>query len=158
MTTVPTKKPFGLVTVIASSHLVIKPSQLIPKTPVQAPPVINAGDILILRLCIHTLTQPAEQPMPDLHQAKPALHNLVGQEDQESVTPGVTAVTTPKTQTCGCSKTITAIKAPAPAPAFPAAALDLPMPDLHAMAIAIQDGAARIAILGDLRLKTCKNV
>jgi len=29
----------------------------------------------------------------------------------------------------------------------PRAALDLPMPDLHAMALAIQDGAAQIAIL-----------
>ncbi|KAG2030502.1 hypothetical protein BDR03DRAFT_1017058 [Suillus americanus] len=56
-----------------------------------------------------------------------------------------TAVTTPQTQTCGRSKTITAIKPPAPAPApaaaplpssrsaVPAAALGVPMPDLHAM-------------------------
>ncbi|KAG1812454.1 uncharacterized protein BJ212DRAFT_1483090 [Suillus subaureus] len=77
----------------------------------------------------------------------------------------------PTTQMHGCSKTITAIKAPAPAPAqkspkfsllssssavpaaapslaVPAAALNLPMPDLHAMAIAIWDGTACIAILG----------
>ncbi|KAG2138243.1 hypothetical protein BD769DRAFT_1663822 [Suillus cothurnatus] len=55
----------------------------------------------------------------------------------------------------GCSKTITAVKAPAPAPApipssssaVPHAALDLPMPDIHAMALAIRDGTARIAIL-----------
>ncbi|KAG0694474.1 hypothetical protein DFH29DRAFT_1006292 [Suillus ampliporus] len=72
-----------------------------------------------------------------------------------SGTPAVTAVTTPKTQTRGRSKTITAIKAPAPAPAplpssssaVPRAALDVPMPDLHGMAIAIRDAAARIAIL-----------
>ncbi|KAG1812452.1 uncharacterized protein BJ212DRAFT_1483085 [Suillus subaureus] len=89
----------------------------------------------------------------------------------KSRTLGVTAMTTPKTQMHGCSKTITAIKAPAPAPAqkspkfsllssssavpaaapslaVPAAALNLPMPDLHAMAIAIWDGTACIAILG----------
>ncbi|KAG1827348.1 uncharacterized protein BJ212DRAFT_1294645 [Suillus subaureus] len=159
------KKPFGPATVITSSHLaVIKPSQLTPKTLVQALLAINAGDILIPGLYVHSLTQPTEQPMPGLHQAKLALHNLVGQEDQESITLGVTAVTTPKTQTHGRSKTITAIKAPAPAPAsllssssavpasapslaVPAAALNLPMPDLHAMAIVIQDGAAHIAIL-----------
>ncbi|KAG1807798.1 uncharacterized protein BJ212DRAFT_1485379 [Suillus subaureus] len=49
----------------------------------------------------------------------------------------------------------TVIKAPAPAPAslpslswaVPAAALNIPMPDLHAMAIVIQDGAAQITIL-----------
>ncbi|KAG1724423.1 hypothetical protein EDB19DRAFT_1834190 [Suillus lakei] len=52
-------------------------------------------------------------------------------------------------------KTITAVKAPAPAPALilslssavPPAALDVPMPDLHAMAMVIRDGAAHIAIL-----------
>ncbi|KAG1721098.1 uncharacterized protein EDB91DRAFT_1088582 [Suillus paluster] len=83
-----------------------------------------------------------------------------------SRTPGVTAVTTPKTQMCGRSKTITAVKAPAPepapllasssavpaaarGPAVPAAALDVPMLDLHSMAIAICQGAARIALLED---------
>ncbi|KAG1823831.1 uncharacterized protein BJ212DRAFT_1296369 [Suillus subaureus] len=200
------KKPFGPATVIASSHpVVIKPSQPTPESLVEAPPVINGGDILI--------PGPVKQPMPGLHQAKLGLYNSVGQEDQESMyvvhplhnkedqvhpsdhgyptkthswvlyhpehkvqdalqgslqssphlpiqgpdsqTPGVMAVTTPKTQMHGCSKTITAIKAPAPAPAsppssssaVPAAALNLPMPDLHAMAIAIQDGAAHITIL-----------
>ncbi|KAG2029241.1 hypothetical protein BDR03DRAFT_1018683 [Suillus americanus] len=59
-----------------------------------------------------------------------------------------TAVTTPQTQTRGRSKTITAVKPPAPAPAaasrpssrsaVPAAALGVPMPDLHAMSQ--QDG------------------
>ncbi|KAG1736826.1 hypothetical protein EDD22DRAFT_959710 [Suillus occidentalis] len=58
----------------------------------------------------------------------------------------------------GRSKT-TARKTPAPAPApataavpsssaaVPRTALNVPMPDLHSMAIAIRDGAARIAIL-----------
>ncbi|KAG2031184.1 hypothetical protein BDR03DRAFT_1016369 [Suillus americanus] len=77
-----------------------------------------------------------------------------------------TAVTTPQTQMCGRSKTITAVKPPAPAPAatplpssrlavpaaapgqaVPAAALGVPMPDLHAMSHAIRDAAARIALL-----------
>ncbi|KAG1729915.1 hypothetical protein EDB19DRAFT_1832225 [Suillus lakei] len=66
-------------------------------------------------------------------------------------TPDVTAVTNPKAQTHGRSKTITAVKPPAPAPASipfsSLAALNVPMPDLHAMAMAIQDGAAQIAIL-----------
>ncbi|KAG2089129.1 uncharacterized protein F5147DRAFT_780726 [Suillus discolor] len=56
-------------------------------------------------------------------------------------------------------KTITAKKTPAPAPAsapasvpslsfaLPRAALDVPMPDLHSMAITIRDGAAHITIL-----------
>ncbi|KAG2364357.1 hypothetical protein BDR07DRAFT_1375157 [Suillus spraguei] len=72
-----------------------------------------------------------------------------------SSTPAVPAVTTPKAQSRGCSKTITATKTPAPAPAtipsssttVPRPAPDVPMPDLHSMAIVIQDGAARIALL-----------
>ncbi|KAG1786415.1 hypothetical protein EV424DRAFT_1356762, partial [Suillus variegatus] len=78
------------------------------------------------------------------------------------------AATTPQVQSCGRSKTITTKKTPAPAPApapvpapvpapapavrsssvaVPRAALNVPMPDLHSMAIAIRDGAAHIAIL-----------
>ncbi|KAG1768731.1 hypothetical protein EDD22DRAFT_871821 [Suillus occidentalis] len=73
-----------------------------------------------------------------------------------SRTLAIPAATTPKVQSHGCSKT-TARKTPAPAPAtaavlsssvaVPHAALDVPMPDLHSMAIAIRDGAARITIL-----------
>ncbi|KAG1801082.1 uncharacterized protein BJ212DRAFT_1487834 [Suillus subaureus] len=194
-----TKKPFGPATVIASSHLaVIKPSQPTPESPVEAPPVINGGDILIPRpvctklnwdcatqldkrtrnpLTMGTLLKcvcessttwntrsrtPSKAPSkaPPASQSKARTHS---QSHGKSGTPGVAAVTTPKTQTCGHSKTITAVKAPAPAPAHkspnsavpapapglavPAAALDLPMLDLHAMAIAIRDGTARIAIL-----------
>ncbi|KAG2107942.1 uncharacterized protein F5147DRAFT_773925 [Suillus discolor] len=74
-------------------------------------------------------------------------------------TPAVPAVTTPQVQSRGRSKTITSTKAPVPAPApatapvpsssvaVPRSALDVPMPDLHSMAIAIRDGAARIAML-----------
>ncbi|KAG1765173.1 hypothetical protein EV702DRAFT_1204699 [Suillus placidus] len=66
-------------------------------------------------------------------------------------------------QSCGRSKTITAKKAPAPAPepapvpapapvpsssyAVPRAALNVPIPDLHSMTIAIRDAAARILVL-----------
>ncbi|KAG2352927.1 hypothetical protein BDR07DRAFT_1383736 [Suillus spraguei] len=60
-----------------------------------------------------------------------------------------------KAQSCGRSKTITAAKTPAPAPAtilsssaiVPHPALNVPMPDLHSMAIMIWDGAAQIALL-----------
>ncbi|KAG1723088.1 hypothetical protein EDD22DRAFT_934624, partial [Suillus occidentalis] len=70
-----------------------------------------------------------------------------------SRTPAVPAATAPKVQSRGRSKT-TGRKTPCPCPcpchscaAVPRAALDVPMPDLHSMAIAIRDGAARIAIL-----------
>ncbi|KAG1795855.1 uncharacterized protein BJ212DRAFT_1489596 [Suillus subaureus] len=222
-----TKKPFGPTTVIASSHpAVIEPSQPTPESPVEAPPVIDGGDILIPRpnnpcqactklnwdcatrldkrtgnpcmSCICCTTKrikcilatmgtppkhihgssttwntrsrmPSKAPSkaPPTSQSKAQTRS---QSHGKSRTPGVTAVTTPKTQTCGRSKTITAVKAPAPAPAHkspkfsppssslavpapapsptvPAAALDLPMLDLHAMAIAIRDGTACIAIL-----------
>ncbi|KAG1718195.1 hypothetical protein EDD22DRAFT_943271 [Suillus occidentalis] len=77
-----------------------------------------------------------------------------------SRTPAVPAATAPKVQSHGRSKTTgrkTPAPAPAPAPAtaavpsssaaVPRAALDVPMLDLHSMAIAIRDGAACIAIL-----------
>ncbi|KAG1727576.1 uncharacterized protein EDB91DRAFT_1253838 [Suillus paluster] len=71
------------------------------------------------------------------------------------------AVTTPKM--CSRSKTITAVKAPAPPPTpspapapivsssahVPHAALDVPMPDLHSMAMTICDSAGRINALKD---------
>ncbi|KAG2336082.1 hypothetical protein BDR05DRAFT_1006180, partial [Suillus weaverae] len=76
-----------------------------------------------------------------------------------SRTPAIPAVTTPKVQSHGRSKTITVKKTPAPAPApapahkspefyaVPCAALNVPIPDLHSMTIAIRDAAARIAVL-----------
>ncbi|KAG2336325.1 hypothetical protein BDR05DRAFT_953452 [Suillus weaverae] len=110
--------------------------------------------------------------MPGLQQARLALCNSARQEDRKplhvfqsrgpsstSSTSSVTVVTTPKTQMCGRSKTITAVHVPAavPAPAsaplpssssaVPRAALDVPMPDLHGMAIVIWDAAARITLL-----------
>ncbi|KAG1737445.1 hypothetical protein EDB19DRAFT_1829547 [Suillus lakei] len=194
---VPTKQPFGPATAIAGSRLAgVEPPQQTPKAPVQAPPVINTGAILIPRPCIHTLTQPTEQPMPGLQQARLALRNSVRQEDQNPVhvmcllhdkedqvhlrDSGIPAQmlssslyhpegkvqdtfqgslqSSPRITIHGPNshKTITAAKAPAPAPtpapapapaslpssssAVPRAALDVPMPDLHAMAITIQDG------------------
>ncbi|KAG1814429.1 uncharacterized protein BJ212DRAFT_1482160 [Suillus subaureus] len=213
-----TKKPFGPTTVIAGSHpAVIEPSQPTSESPVEAPPVINGGDILIpgpnnpcqactklkwpcatqldkrtrnpCMLCIccttkkvkcipatmgtllkrvhgSSTTQNTRSRMPSKTPSKApptsqSKAQTCSQSHGKSGTPGVAAVTTPKTQMCGRSKTITAIKAPAPAPAHkspkfsppssssavPAAALDLPMPDHHAMAIVIWDGAACIAIL-----------
>ncbi|KAG1719962.1 hypothetical protein EDB19DRAFT_1918363 [Suillus lakei] len=100
------------------------------------------------------LRTPSKAPSkaPSALQLKPQTHS---QSRGQSSTPDVTAMTTPKTEMHGRSKTITAIKAPAPAPAailssgsaVPAAALDMPMPDLHAMAMAIREGAAQITIL-----------
>ncbi|KAG1803428.1 uncharacterized protein BJ212DRAFT_1487031 [Suillus subaureus] len=222
-----TKKPFGPTTVIASSHpVVIEPSQPTPESPVEAPPVIDEGDILIPRpnnscqactklkwpcatwldkrtgnpcmscvccttkkvkcilatmgtppKCVHgsstTQNTKSRTPFKAPSKAPPTSQSKAqtcSQSCGKSGTPGVTAVTTPKTQMHGHSKTITAIKAPTPAPAHkspefsplslssavpapapglavPAAALNLPMPDLHAMAIVIWDGTARIAIL-----------
>lgn len=173
-----------------SRPAVVEPSQPTPDPLLEAPAVAEIGDILIpgpvstlINLTyVHELTEPTEQPMPCLQQARMALRNSVRQEDQKPVhvvcllldkedqvhlgdsgipapthssslyhpegevqdtfqgslqssptsqlkaqtcsqsrgpsgTPGVTAVTTPKTQTRGRSKTITSVKPPAPAPA-----------------------------------------
>ncbi|KAG2126558.1 uncharacterized protein EDB93DRAFT_1257508 [Suillus bovinus] len=72
-----------------------------------------------------------------------------------SITPGPSHAQTPKAQTWGHSKTVTAAKEPTPAPAsvpsstsvVPCSALNVPMPDLHAMAMAIREGAAQITAL-----------
>ncbi|KAG2131727.1 uncharacterized protein EDB93DRAFT_1108046 [Suillus bovinus] len=89
----------------------------------------------------------------------PAASQITGrmqsQSQVSSVTPGPSRAQTPKAQTCGRSKTVTAAKEPTPAPApvpsstsgVPRLALDVPMLDLHAMAMAILEGAARIAAL-----------
>ncbi|KAG2129244.1 uncharacterized protein EDB93DRAFT_1256305 [Suillus bovinus] len=194
----PKKKPFGPATAIAGKHLeVIEPPQATPEPLVEAPPVINAGDILI--------PGPIKQPLPGLPQDGMALCNskikciLVSmgtspkhvqgqsvtrttrrtrsrtpfkapskapaasqttsrtrsQSQVSSVTPGPSGAQTPKAQTRGCSKTVTAAKEPTPAPApvpsstsgVPCSALNVPMPDLHAMAMAIREGAAQIAAL-----------
>ncbi|KAG2085345.1 uncharacterized protein F5147DRAFT_765094 [Suillus discolor] len=93
---------------------------------------------------------PSTAPSPSLSRARTR-----SQSRGPSRTPAIPAATTPQVQSRGRSKTITTKKTPAPAPApvrsssfaVPRAALDVPMPDLHSMAIAIRDGAARIAIL-----------
>ncbi|KAG1800139.1 uncharacterized protein BJ212DRAFT_1498254 [Suillus subaureus] len=118
-----TKKPFGPATVIASSHLaVIEPSQPTPNSLVEAPPVIDEGDILI--------------PGPNNPcQACSKLNwDCTTQLDKRTGNPSLPSSSS-------------AVPAPVPGLAVPAAALNLPMLDLHAMAIAIQDGAAHIAIL-----------
>ncbi|KAG1725117.1 hypothetical protein EDB19DRAFT_1915231 [Suillus lakei] len=75
---VPTKQPYGPATAIAGSRPAgVEPPRQTPKAPVQAPPVINIGAILILG--------PVKQPMPGLQQARLALRNLVRQEDQSPV-------------------------------------------------------------------------
>ncbi|KAG1822057.1 uncharacterized protein BJ212DRAFT_1477887 [Suillus subaureus] len=100
--------------VIAGSHqAVIEPSQPTPKTPVQAPPAIDAGDILIPRL-----NNPCQ-----------ACSKLdwpcATQLDKRTRNPSLLSLSS----------------------AVPAAALNVPMPDLHTMAIVIWDGAAQITIL-----------
>ncbi|KAG1738660.1 uncharacterized protein EDB91DRAFT_1082692 [Suillus paluster] len=73
---------------------------------------------------------------------------------------------------CGRSKTITAVKAPAPPPTpspapapivsssarVPHVALDVPMPDLHSMAISIHDSAGHIKALKDLVAKQGRRI
>ncbi|KAG1779847.1 hypothetical protein EV702DRAFT_1194598 [Suillus placidus] len=104
------------------------------------------------RTCSKT---PATAPSnaPSATQSRAQTHS---QSCGASCTPAIPAVTTPKVQSRGRSKTITAKKAPAPAPApavpslsyaVPCAALNVPIADLHSMTIAIRDAAARIAIL-----------
>ncbi|KAG1726352.1 uncharacterized protein EDB91DRAFT_1254371 [Suillus paluster] len=88
---------------------------------------------------------PAPSKAPPASQSKARTHS---QSRGPSGTPGVTAVTTPKTQMHGRSKTITAVKAPAPEPApLPASSSAVPAaacgPAVPAAAL------ARIALLED---------
>ncbi|KAG1770779.1 hypothetical protein EV702DRAFT_1049229 [Suillus placidus] len=168
---VPMKKSFGPV---KSFPAVIKPVQPTPEPLVEAPQIDLEQPISGLqqaRLALHNSARQedwkhvhvlsrtpskAGSKAPPISQSKAQTRS---QSRGPSSTSGITVVTTPKTQTCGCSKTITAVHVPAavPAPALaslpslslavPHSALDMPMPDLHAMAIAIQDAAARIALL-----------
>ncbi|KAG1746995.1 hypothetical protein EDD22DRAFT_958288 [Suillus occidentalis] len=96
------------------------------------------------------------EPCPNMSELRVWTHS---QSHSISHTPAIPAVTTPKVQSYGCSKTITSRKTPTSAPAsapasvssssfaVPYAALDVPMPDLYFIAIAIRDGAAHITIL-----------
>ncbi|KAG1804322.1 uncharacterized protein BJ212DRAFT_1304341 [Suillus subaureus] len=207
---VPTKKPFGPATVIASSHLaVIKPSQLTPKSPVEAPPVINGGDILIpgpnnpcqvctklkwpcatqldkrtgnpcqvhpsnygypAKTCLWVLYHPEHKVQDALQGSLHCSPHLPIQGlDSQSVSwqvqnSGCRGCDNPQDpdvwsqqdhhcwqgtlhQLITLLSLSSAVPAPAPSLAVPAAALDLLMLDLHAMAIAIWDGTARITIL-----------
>ncbi|KAG2158262.1 uncharacterized protein EDB93DRAFT_1246113 [Suillus bovinus] len=236
------KKPFGPAMAIASKHPeVIEPPQATPEPLVEAPPVTDAGDILIpgpnnpcqachkmewpcatrfdkrtgalCMSCIYCTTKkikcisvnpsprppggPDPGPLPklppklQLPRNPPARRGVAmvalglkppiplgsnalalqvvrfllspaginslqwSQSRVSSVTPGPSGAQTPKAQTHGCSKTVTAAKEPTPAPApvpsstsrVPCSALDVPMPDLHAMAMAIREGAAQITAL-----------
>ncbi|KAG0691506.1 hypothetical protein DFH29DRAFT_1010900 [Suillus ampliporus] len=171
---VPTKKPSALPWRFPGSRpAVVEPSQPTPDSPVEAPAVIEAGDILIpgpnnpchacnklewpcatrfdkrtrspCMSCVYcstkkikcisatlgspptctrapSTTQRARSRTPSKAPSKaPPASQLKARTCSQSCglsgTPAVTAVTTPKTQTHGRSKTITAIKAPAPAPA-----------------------------------------
>ncbi|KAG1782882.1 hypothetical protein EV702DRAFT_1191335 [Suillus placidus] len=97
-------------------------------------------------------TAPSNPPLASQSRARTR-----SQSHGASRTPAIPAATTPKVQSHGRSKTITAKKAPAPAPepvpapahnyAVPRAALNVPIPDLHSMAIAIRDAAACILVL-----------
>ncbi|KAG1802802.1 uncharacterized protein HD556DRAFT_1304068 [Suillus plorans] len=141
--------------------------KLLPKLPPKLRPPHNPQAKLVVNL----VALPA-LPVKLLFDPKGFLDQAQGSEERKyhekllkTLTPtaqpemnlytGLSAVKTPKVQTRGRSKTVTAIKAPTPAPARVApltsgvsrSALDVPMPDLHAMAMAIQDGAARVTIL-----------
>ncbi|KAG1763758.1 hypothetical protein EDD22DRAFT_885864, partial [Suillus occidentalis] len=121
---------------------------------VGTPPKCVRGKSTTQRTCSRT-PAPAPSSGPSALQSRRQTHS---QSCGVSRALAVPAVTTPKVQSRGRSKT-TARKTPAPAPApvtaavpsssvtVPHAALDVPMPDLHSMAITIRDGAARITIL-----------
>ncbi|KAG2364701.1 hypothetical protein BDR07DRAFT_1482176 [Suillus spraguei] len=154
---------------------VVKTPQAMSSTPAEEPPVIDTepteqplpllhpGELALHHLvgqedpCPVFVTRsrtPSRAPSnaPAALQSKDRTHS---QSRGPSGTPAVPAVTTPKAQSRGRSKTITAAKTPAPAPAsipsssaaVPRPALNVPMPGLHSMAIAIWDGATRIALL-----------
>ncbi|KAG2155977.1 uncharacterized protein EDB93DRAFT_1247622 [Suillus bovinus] len=183
------KKPFGPATEV------IEPPQATPEPPVEAPPVIDAGDILIpgpnnpcqachkmewpcttrfdkrtgapCMSCIYCTTKkmkcismrgPDPGPLPKLPPKLQLPHNpLAGRRVNLGSLPSFLVYLMPKHQRrkhCGRSKTVTAAKEPTPAPALPSStsgvphsALNVPMPDLHAMAMAIWEGAARITAL-----------
>ncbi|KAG1777118.1 hypothetical protein EV702DRAFT_1197438 [Suillus placidus] len=178
ITWVPKKAPFSPAKAIAGRCLeVIEPLPLTSDT-VEAPPVINAGDILIPRpvkpwfnkrsgkgllLCVFCTTKKVKCISTTLGTPPKCSRGQSTTRRARSRTPSKAPSTTqPKARMCSqfhgpssSPSTITAVKAPAPAPApiaslsstVPRAALDVPMPDLHAMSMAIQEGAARIAAL-----------
>ncbi|KAG2136985.1 uncharacterized protein EDB93DRAFT_1253841 [Suillus bovinus] len=91
---------------------------------------------------------PDPGPLPKLPpKLRPPCNPPAHQSQVSSVTPGPSRAQTPKVQTRGRSKTVTAAKEPTPAPALPSStsgvphsALDVPMLDLHAMAMADSGG------------------
>ncbi|KAG1863866.1 hypothetical protein F4604DRAFT_1683492 [Suillus subluteus] len=117
--------------------------------------------------CIHGIPTPTHSrwrtPAPNAPSASQLRPQTRSQSHGPSHHPATPAPATQEVQSCGRRKTNNAKRAatpspaPAPAPAPPAivssssrvppAALNILMPDLHSMAIAIRDGAARIALL-----------
>ncbi|KAG2139099.1 uncharacterized protein EDB93DRAFT_1298964 [Suillus bovinus] len=165
----PKKKPFGPAMAIAGKcPEVIEPPQATPEPPVEAPPVIDAGDILIpgpnnpCQAC-HKMEWPCATRfdkrtgapcMSCVYCTTKKIKCISSQSRVSSVTPSPSGAQTPKVQIRGRSKTVTAAKEPTPAPALPSStsrvprsALNVPMPDLHAMAMAIWEGLRREIIL-----------
>ncbi|KAG1889855.1 hypothetical protein F4604DRAFT_1673392 [Suillus subluteus] len=112
---------------------------------------------------LHPLCHQEAQMSTCIHGIPTPTHSRWSQSHGPSHHPATPAPATQEVQSCGRRKTNNAKRAatpspaPAPAPAPPAivssssrvppAALNILMPDLHSMAIAIRDGAARIALL-----------
>ncbi|KAG2141460.1 hypothetical protein BD769DRAFT_1662362 [Suillus cothurnatus] len=138
----PKKQTFDPVlhTATSSSHLeVIEPPQAMSTIPVETPPVFDAGDILIpgpmRQSMLHMLAAPTSGPVQVAGTrglVPSACHVFTAQQRRSNV----------PWQIWEPHQTI-----PSSSSAVPRAALDLPMLDLHAMALAIQNGAAQIAIL-----------
>ncbi|KAG2128375.1 uncharacterized protein EDB93DRAFT_1256673 [Suillus bovinus] len=162
----PKKKPFGPATAIAGKRPeVIEPPQATPEPPVEVPPVIDAGDILIpgprtgapCMSCIYCTTKKikcismsmgtplkhvrgqsvtwttrrtrSRTPSKAPSKAPAALQTTGRTRSQSrvsSVTPGPSGAQTPKVQTHGHSKTVTAAKEPTPAPALPSLTSGVP--------------------------------
>ncbi|KAG1816506.1 uncharacterized protein BJ212DRAFT_1299757 [Suillus subaureus] len=162
-----TKKPFGPATVIAGSHLVvIEPSQPTPESPVEAPPVIDGGDILIpgpvctklkwdcttrldkrtRNLCMSCIccTTKKVKCIPTTMGTPPKC--VCGSSTTQNTRSRMPSKAPPKAPPTSKSKAWTCTL-PSSSLAVPAPALNLPMPDLHTMAIVIWDGTACITIL-----------
>ncbi|KAG1732703.1 hypothetical protein EDB19DRAFT_1831196 [Suillus lakei] len=167
-----TKQPFSPATAIAGSHLAgVKPPQQTPEALVQAPPVIDAGAILIPRpnnpcqacnkqdwpcttwldkrtknscmSCVYCMTKKIK-----------CISTTLGSLPKRSRAPSTTRRVRSKTPSKAPSKAPPASQSTArtrtllsSSSAVPHAALNVPMLDLHAIAIVIWDGAARIALL-----------
>ncbi|KAG1884248.1 hypothetical protein F4604DRAFT_1676904 [Suillus subluteus] len=172
----PKKQAFGPASLTAGGRPEVPETSGSHPTPANNPPAIPTFDITVPGPDVHQLMDATEQPLPLLLQGGLALPKSFGQEDKHSLSvlcllchqeaqmstcihgiPAPTHSRWRKTNNAKRAATPSPAPAPALAPAPPAivssssrvppAALDVSMPDLHSMAIAIQDGAARIAFL-----------